>query len=100
MAKRDPNILKLARDNETATPGYHLTAIPKGTFGEVSKIVEEAAELEDADEQGVSIMALLECADLYGALRAYLAKHHPGKTMADLEAMADVTERAFRNGHR
>lgn len=80
--------------------GYHVTDIPKGVLGEPSKVVEEAAELADAHQQGVGIMALVEAADLYGALRAYLAQHHPGKTMADLEAMADVTERAFRNGRR
>jgi hypothetical protein len=81
-------------------PGYHLVEIPKGILGEPSKIAEEVAELQDAYSQGVSIMALIECADLYGAIRAYLTKHHPGTSMSDLEAMADVTERAFNNGRR
>lgn len=67
-------------------------------FGEASKIVEEAAEFDDAIQQGVVVMALLELADLYGAVRAYAARHN--LTMQDLERMADTTERAFRNGRR
>lgn len=79
-------------------PGYHIREIPRGVLGEPSKIIEEAREFEDATEQGCIVMGLVELADLYGAIRAYAARH--GLTMQDLERMADITERAFHNGHR
>lgn len=81
-------------------PGYHLKNIEKGVFGEASKIREETEEFMDAVEQGVSIMSLIELADLCGAIKAFLAKYHPSITLADLEKMSKVTERAFINGHR
>ena len=80
------------------TPGYHIRDITKGEYGTAAKILEEAAEFADAVEQGVSVMEVVELADLYGAMRQYIKKHN--LTMADLEKMADVTERAFKNGHR
>ena len=81
-------------------PGYHLTPITKGVLGEASKVLEEANEFIDAVNQNVSIMALVELADLVGAAEAYLAKHHPTMTLDDLKAMSAVTQRAFRNGRR
>ena len=81
-------------------PGYHLVHIEKGVLGELSKIREEVEELEDAAAQGVKVMELVELSDLIGAVKAYLIKHHPSSTLADLEAMAEVTSRAFRNGRR
>lgn len=80
--------------------GYHLKVIPKGELGEISKIIEEVLELEDARDQNAKIMILAELADIYGAIRAYLHKHHAGTTMGDLEKMADLTERAFKSGRR
>lgn len=79
-------------------PGYHLREIPRGVLGETSKIREELEELEDAEAQGVRLMAMVEMADLYGALQARAAKY--GVTMQDLSAMNAVTERAFQNGRR
>ncbi|AXQ68678.1 hypothetical protein HOU00_gp447 [Caulobacter phage CcrPW] len=81
-------------------PGYHVAEIPKGVLGEPSKIAEEHAEFQDAVSQGIKIMALVELADLYGAIKKYLEKHHPGVTFDDLDAMSFVTERAFINGRR
>lgn len=81
-------------------PGYHLTHIEKGVLGELSKVREELEELFDAEAQGAVIMELCEAADLVGALRAWLAKHHPGVSFPDLVQMADLTERAFRHGRR
>lgn len=82
-----------------ATPaGYHQREIPRGIFGEISKIREELEELEDAAEQGVGIMVGCELSDLYGALRAYADSL--GYRMADLEKMADVSKRVFESGHR
>lgn len=85
---------------EEKGPGYHLRPIAKGELGELSKLDEELDELHDAAAQGVKIMELVELSDLYGAMRLYLERHHPGTTMADLEKMNDVTRRAFLNGHR
>lgn len=79
-------------------PGYHIEVIPRGTFGEVSKIREELAELEDAMAQDVKIMVLCELSDLYEAIRAVTG--NLGVTMNDLEKMADVTARAFESGRR
>lgn len=81
-------------------PGYHLKVIPKGDLGELSKIQEELDEAVDAEEQGVSVMVLVELSDLVGAVEAYLAKHHPGTTLEDLQKMAAVTRRAFQSGRR
>lgn len=80
--------------------GYHLRKIPQGEFGELSKIREELEEACDAEEQGVSLMVLLELSDMLGAIEGYLTKHHPGTSMEDLKRMSDVTQRAFRNGAR
>lgn len=143
-------------------PGYHLAAIPRGVLGEVSKVKEELAELQDALAQNSKVMALVEAADLVGALQAfidryqvpvlaerinvpaftsdaglprlqdavqaldlsfsaqgatafgldsrvidvvdalhlYLTQNHPGITLADLQTFANITKRAFANGHR
>lgn len=81
-------------------PGYHMADIKKGVLGEASKILEETQEFMDAVEQDVSIMALVELSDLYGAMRHYLENNHPSVTMDDLGNFSFVTERAFRNGKR
>lgn len=80
--------------------GYHLTNIPKGTLGEISKIQEELLELQDARDQGIKVMELCELSDIYGAVKAYLVKYHPDINMSDLAAMNEATERAFKSGHR
>lgn len=85
---------------QNAKPGYHRRRIAKGVLGEASKIVEEIEEFQEALEQGVSLMALIELADLQGAVEAYLAKHHPSLGLDDLRAMSEVTKRAFQNGRR
>lgn len=82
------------------SPGYHLSFIPKGVLGELSKIREELLEAEDAQEQGASVMVLVELSDLVGALKAYLKAKHPSVTLSDLEKMADITARAFASGRR
>jgi hypothetical protein len=94
-------VLNLGPDNEGAlNMGYHVNPIPRGEFGEVDKIAEEAIEFLDAIEQGVDVMALVELADLYGAMEGYLEKHHPTITMEDLSKMSKVTARAFQDGTR
>lgn len=79
-------------------PGYHLKEIKKGVLGKPSKIREELEELEDALEQDVKIMALVELSDLYGALEAVAVEM--GVTMEDLKKMSEVTKRAFKSGQR
>lgn len=81
-------------------PGYHITTIPKGIIGESSKILEEILELQDAELQNASIMALVELSDMIGAVEHYLLKHHPSVSLEDLIIMSRITQRAFRNGHR
>ena len=80
--------------------GYHLREIPRGEIGEISKIKEELAELEDALEQKNKIMALVELSDLYGSIELFLKKHFPNTSMKDLKIMSKTTQRAFKNGHR
>ena len=80
--------------------GYHKNVIPKGVLGEVSKILEEVLELQDAEDQGVRVMALCEASDIVLAVRCYLEKHHPGFTLDDMIKMADRTRSAFEDGTR
>jgi len=56
--------------------GYHEADIPRGVFGERSKIEEELAELIDAERQGVRIMAMCELSDLFGALVEYASRKY------------------------
>lgn len=78
--------------------GYHKAVIKKGALGRASKIQEELDELVDAEEQGNTILALCEMADLYGALKALVVRY--GHTMEDLALMAHATTSAFREGGR
>lgn len=79
---------------------YHVQEIPSGEYGEVSKILEEVLELQDAEEQGAKLMALNELADIIGAVQGYLERHHPSFTLSDLLKMTELTARAFKSGHR
>lgn len=81
-------------------PGYHEWVIARGHLGEISKVVEEALEAADAAAQGADIMVLVELADLIGAVKSYLAQHHPSIDLADLEKFAGITARAFTSGRR
>ena len=80
--------------------GYHVAEIPKGKIGESSKILEECLELQDAEQQGCKIMALVELTDIYGAIESYLHQNYPGIEMSDLASMSEITKRAFKNGFR
>jgi hypothetical protein len=79
--------------------GYHRSKIPKGTYGEFSKVEEELAELRDAQEQGCRILELVEITDLYGALAGYVEAKY-GMTMDDVKQMAELTRSSFRDGTR
>lgn len=81
--------------------GYHLAEIPRGKYGEISKIGEEFIELKDAVDQNNRIMALLELSDLIGAIEGFVESEF-GKTVTfdDLIKMKDATHKAFREGKR
>lgn len=66
--------------------GFHIRAIPKGVYGELSKIREELEEAEDAEAQGIDLMVLLELADILGAVEG-VAKRY-GMTLDQLRAYA------------
>ena len=91
---------KIYEKKDILSVGYHLEDIPKGIVGEPSKVLEETLEFMDAINQGVDLMALIELADLYGAMESYLQKHHPTISMDALKSMSDVTRRAFASGRR
>lgn len=78
--------------------GYHLTDIPKGKIGTISKIEEELNELKDAEKQSSKIMKMVELSDLYGAIEEYAITQ--GLTMDDLKKFSNITKRAFKNGRR
>lgn len=79
-------------------PGYHLKQIPKGKLGDLSKIQEELDEAKDAEDQGIKLMLLIELSDMIGAIKAVAEKN--GSSLNDLIKMQEVTERAFKSGHR
>jgi hypothetical protein len=86
---------------DTKLKGYHLTDIPKGEYGQLSKVIEEALELKDAMEQGQKIMCLVELSDVLGAIEGYLENHYGDMvTVTDLFNMAAATKRAFETGQR
>ncbi len=77
---------------------YHLSDIPKGIFGEFSKIEEEFLEAADAFDQKNPLMVLQELSDMLGAIEAYAKQYN--LTLGDLITMKDATKRAFESGHR
>lgn len=88
------------RENDSNT-GYHLRPIsPQGVYGEISKIEEELDELKEAMEQNNVILALVEAADLLGALEGFLEQHFDNVSLYDLQQMSDATKRAFLSGKR
>ena len=79
--------------------GYHNKEIPRGKYGEFSKIREEFLEAEDALEQDNKIMLMVELSDLVGSIEAYCKLHH-NITLDDLITMKEATKRAFTDGTR
>lgn len=82
------------------TNGYHLSPIPKGTYGNLDKIYEEIDELKDAEKQDNCLMVLMELSDVIGAIRGFLEQNYPQISLTDLIVMADATRRAFLTGTR
>ena len=78
--------------------GYHVNEINKGVLGEFSKINEEFEELEDAVEQGLSVLVICELTDLMGAIEEYAKKFN--LTLEDLIRFSRKTKEAFKDGSR
>lgn len=78
---------------------YHTREIPKGEYGELSKIYEEVEELKDAEAQRNPILALCELADIVGAIEGYVRKHH-NMGMLEVLKMTRLNEQAFKSGYR
>ena len=84
----------------TSIKGYHLNTIPRGVYGQFSKIEEEFLELKDAIDQGSSILLLNEMADLIGAIEGFINEHFPGIPLEEVLKMTSITKRAFESGER
>jgi hypothetical protein len=78
---------------------YHKKKIERGVYGGDSKIREEYEEFQDALDQGNPIMALVELADLIGAIEGYTLTNY-NITLADVLEMHYATKRAFESGYR
>lgn len=78
--------------------GYHITPIPRGVYGQASKIEEEFLEFKDALLQNNKLMSLIELSDLIGAIEAYAVNN--GSSLNDLLVMLHATKRAFNDGTR
>lgn len=59
---------------ETEKRLKHLKDIPKGIYGDFSKIKEEFLELEDSVEQKDKILQICELSDLIGAIEGFSMK--------------------------
>jgi hypothetical protein len=79
--------------------GYHNREIPRGIFGEFSKVIEEFEEAKDAREQNNPVMELVELCDLIGAIEGYTLKHF-NLGLRDLTTFVRTTERVFKDGTR
>ncbi len=61
---------------------WHIRKIPKGTYGELSKITEELEEALDSEERGQILMLMFELSDIIGAAGGVGAKY--GMKLDDL----------------
>lgn len=77
---------------------YHESEIPKGEYGEFSKITEEFLEASDAHEQNNPILLLVELSDLLGAIEGYVKKYN--LTIEEVMKMSAATRRSFESGER
>lgn len=79
--------------------GYHTTEIRKGVIGDFSKVEEEWQEVLDARKQDSKVMELVELSDMIGAIDLYL-KNKFNMSVLDLTSFSEITQRAFKSGHR
>lgn len=66
---------------------WHKKTIEKGVYGELSKVLEEYQEAEDALEQKNHLMHLIELSDIVGAVEGIAIKY--GLTLNDLKLFSD-----------
>jgi hypothetical protein len=78
---------------------YHKAKIPRGIYGEVSKIIEEFEEFKDSTAQKSPVLELCELSDLIGAIAGYTEKKY-NITLEQLVLMTQANKRAFESGHR
>lgn len=95
----DEHDLVFAEIKEEKISPYHTKAIAKGVYGEASKIFEEIAEFEDAQDQASPVLELCELVDVIGAIEGYTMKRF-NISLNDLVKMTEANKRAFENGHR
>ena len=67
--------------------GFHNRTITKGEYGQLSKIREELEEAEDAQDQGIDLIVILELADILGAVQGVASRY--GITLDQLRAYSD-----------
>lgn len=67
---------------------FHKREIPRGVYGELSKIKEELEEAYDAEEQKQDLMLLIELADIVGAAAGVSEKY--GMSLDQLVAFAKL----------
>lgn len=78
---------------------YHTREIPRGVFGDASKILEEIEEFTDALEQENPVLQLCELADVIGAIEGFVV-YKFNITLDDLIKMKNLNKKAFENGYR
>jgi hypothetical protein len=77
--------------------GYHTQFIPKGEYGEFSKVEEEFEELKDAWlNRESSVLSVCELSDLYGAMEAFaeITLHMP---MSEVIKFSELTKEVYQN---
>jgi hypothetical protein len=68
---------------------FHQREIPRGEYGKASKVIEEVHEALDALDQDQSLMLMIECADMIGALAGALVDQTlDAASVVELEAVA------------
>lgn len=63
---------------------YHTYEIPKGVYGELSKVKEEILEFIDGEKQDNQILIRCELSDIYGAYEEYLKRSMWGRTIDEM----------------
>lgn len=75
--------------------GYHSRFIPKGEYGEFSKIEEEYNELVDIwNNTNNVVLTACELSDLYGAMEAF-AEKTLNISMDEIVKMSNLTKDAY-----
>lgn len=73
---------------------FHIREIPKGTYGELSKIKEELEEAYDAEERQHKLMLIFELSDIVGAVAGVAEKYN--FSLDDLVKFAKLRSEVFK----